>query len=243
MKNILVISFVITIGTLAKAHAYESILFLGDSHSYGRYGETLDQYFRKNASKVTSIASCGSSPSTWVNVKSNFKSTNCGYWKKDRAEGEVRVKSQKLESFESHLQKTNADLVVISLGTNILASPGNIQSELKNIEAMILQAKKQGADCVWVGPPDLRRNPFKANLEKGIEAIKTVVEKNKCRFVDSTKLTKYPSGKTDGIHYGPSDSKKWGESVQNEFEKNAYLKSIPQPNAVPAPRTNGTGVK
>lgn len=202
---------------LELARAHERVLFLGDSHSYGVYGTVIDGYFRKTASKVVSIASCGSSPSTWTSVKANFKTTNCGYWRKERSEGEVRVKSQKLESFSTHLDQVKPDLVVLSLGTNILASRSNVESELKSIDLMMEQVKKTGADCIWIGPPDLAKSPFKDNLKYGIEKIKSQVEKYSCRYIDSSKITSYPSGKSDGIHYGPADSRKWGESVTQQI--------------------------
>lgn len=189
------------------------VLIIGDSHSYGPFGEVLDAHYRKQGMSVSSYASCGSSPSTWVKTSSNFKSTNCGFWSKDSAGREVRVQSHKLPSMTEAINKVNPQLTVVSLGTNILASPANITQELKFVDQMISKIKEKGSECVWIGPPDLSKNPFKANLAVGVGKIKKVVEDEGCKFIDSRSYTKYPAGKSDGIHYGPKDSRQWGVSI------------------------------
>lgn len=204
--------FLVFLTTLA-GFAQGRVLIIGDSHSYGPLGEVLDSHYRKQGNAVSSYASCGSSPSTWVKTSQNFKSTNCGFWSKDSAGKEIRVKSHKLPSMADALSKANPQLTVVSLGTNILASPANINQELKFIEQMISSIKAKGSACVWIGPPDLSKNPFKANLAAGASAIKKTVEAKGCKFIDSRSYTKYPAGKSDGIHYGAGDSRKWGVAV------------------------------
>lgn len=202
----------------AAENSFERVLLLGDSHAYGKYGEVLDAHFRKSAKQVTSFSSCGSSPSTWMTTSANFKSTNCGFWQKNSADREIRVKSHKLPSFDQEVQKLQPQLTVITLGTNILGSTGNISSEKKHIEAMMKSIRAEGSECVWVGPPDLAKDPFKKNLSQGIETLKVLAQENKCQFVDSTSVTKYPTGKSDGIHYGPKDSAAWGKAVVEKIE-------------------------
>jgi len=202
----------------ASEGAVSKVLFVGDSHSYGNFGKVLDKYLRTRAPKVLSISSCGSSPSTWTTDKGNFKTTNCGYWRRQSVDKEIRVKSHQMNSFSEEFDTLKPDVTVISLGTNILASEGNIQREKVHIEKMIQHARKGGSQCVWIGPPDLARDPFKKNLLKGIAEIKTIVEKNDCIYIDSARLTKYPQGNSDGIHYGPQDATKWGEAVQKALD-------------------------
>ncbi|MBV2167624.1 MAG: SGNH/GDSL hydrolase family protein [Bdellovibrio sp.] len=209
--------------TFSSAHAasegsVSKVLFVGDSHSYGNFGKVLDKYLRTRASDVLSISSCGSSPSTWTTDKGNFKTTNCGYWRRSAIDKEIRVKSHQMNSFSQEFDTLKPDVTVISLGTNILASEGDIQREKKHIEKMIQYARKGGSQCVWIGPPDLARDPYKKNLPKGIAEIKAVVEKNDCIYIDSARLIKYPQGSSDGIHYGPQDATKWGEAVQKALD-------------------------
>lgn len=194
-------------------------LFIGDSNSYGKFGGEVDTYLRMVSQNVTSMASCGSSPSTWMAQDSKFKSTNCGYWRKDLKGQETRVKEHKIDSFPSEMGKLHPDLTVIALGTNVLASTGNIESELKSIRSMLDVVKKSHSECIWVGPPALGKNPFKANLAQGVVKIKDAVEKAGCAYIDSSKLTTYAQGKGDGIHYGPKDSAKWGRDVVGQMQK------------------------
>ncbi len=205
--------------TGSSAFAFNTV-FVGDSHSYGKFGEEIDRYLRSVSKNVTSIASCGSSPSTWMAEKgSKFKSTNCGYWKKDTKSQETRVQEHQVDSFAQELGNLHPDLTVIALGTNILGSPTNITSEKRHIQAMLETVKKNNSECIWIGPPDEGNKNLKANLSAGVKAIKALVEKNDCAFIDSSTLTKYPVGKGDGIHYGPQDSADWGKKVVAKMEK------------------------
>ncbi|WP_413560513.1 SGNH/GDSL hydrolase family protein [Bdellovibrio sp. HCB209] len=218
MKNVIALLILISGST---SLAFNTV-FVGDSHSYGKFGEEVDKYLRSVSTNVTSVASCGSSPSTWMAEGGKYKTTNCGYWRKDIKGQEKRVKSQAIDSFPNDVKLLHPDLTVIALGTNILASPTNIKSELKSIQAMVDTVKKSNSECIWIGPPSLGKDPFKKNLSQGIAEIKSVVEKGGCAYVDSAKLTQYPSGNADGIHYGPKDSSAWGQSVVKE------IKELPQ---------------
>lgn len=203
----------------AFADSSKNILIVGDSHSYGPYGAVLDNFYRNQGHKVSSYASCGSSPSTWARSSSNFQQTNCGYWSKSPSGKETRVNSHKLPSFQEALNQSQPDLTIISLGTNALSSPQNIQNEVRQAERLMDSIKKANSECVWIGPPDNDKKPFSTNLAQGVVAFRAAAEKNGCKFIDSTKYTKYPKGKSDGIHYGPKDSKAWGEGVVKELAK------------------------
>ncbi|MBO9667413.1 MAG: SGNH/GDSL hydrolase family protein [Bdellovibrio sp.] len=194
------------------------VLFIGDSHSYGKFGEEVDKYLRTISTDVTSMASCGSSPSTWMASSDNYQSTNCGYWQRDSKGRDTRVKKHKVNSFPEELQRLEPDFTVVALGTNILGSKENIQRELPIVQQMLNEIAKSKSQCVWVGPPDLAKNPFKANLAEGNKALKKLVQKNNCIYVDSTTLTKYQEGTSDGLHYGPKDSAKWGIAVAKKIE-------------------------
>ena len=219
---------------------FDNILFVGDSHSYGNFGSTMDAYLRTIGTKVTSVASCGSSPSNWISSNDRYKKTVCGYWRKDSAGKEIRVKSHAISPLPEELKKTQADLTVVALGTNALSSPQNIAQEKGAIEKMLNQIQEAKSRCIWVGPPDAAKQPFKKNLEQGVKEIRALVEKRGCLFIDSSKITQYPANKSDGIHYGPKEATEWGKKVTGEIDKS--LSTLTQNSAPPlmmAPKASG----
>lgn len=220
-KPVFSLSFVIFVTTLSAqggSARFENTLFIGDSHSYGAFGKSVDAYLRSISTNVTSIASCGSSPSNWMRTQAAYQKTVCGYWRKDSANKEIRVKDHNISPFPEELKNIKPDLTVIALGTNILASPANIQREKAAAEKMLSQVAQSGSQCVWVGPPDAEKQPFKKNLSAGVSELRTLAEKYNCLFVDSSQMTKYKEGTSDGIHYGNSEAKAWGERVTAELK-------------------------
>ncbi|UYL07535.1 SGNH/GDSL hydrolase family protein [Bdellovibrio sp. SKB1291214] len=193
-------------------------VFVGDSHAYGQFGNEIDSYLRKVSKNVTTIASCGSSPSTWM-AEDTSKATNCGYWRKDVKNKELRVKDHMGDSFAKEVKALHPDLTVIALGTNMLGSPSTVQNEKQYIKAMLDTVKKNNSECIWIGPPAASKDPYKLNLAQGVKEIKELAEKSDCAFIDSTTLTQNPSGQSDGIHFSDQDSKKWGAKVVAKMRK------------------------
>lgn len=223
----LVLSFVICFSALSaqgESTRFENTLFIGDSHSYGAFGKTVDGYLRTISTNVTSIASCGSSPSNWMRTKDNYQKTVCGYWRKDSASKETRVKDHNINPFPEEFKAINPDLTVIALGTNILSSPANIQREKAAAEKMLIQISQTNSQCIWVGPPDADKQPFKKNLAAGVAELRSLAEKYNCLFIDSSQMTAYKEGSSDGIHYGNNEARAWGDRVTADIKKR--LKSL-----------------
>lgn len=223
----------------------------------GEYGKVLDSYFRSLikkdsvAPKVTSVSVCGSSPSNWMANTEQLKKTNCGYWRKSQLNGEVRKTTHPYFSFENEFSKAKPDLVVFTLGTNMLVDMTTLGDEITKIGLLTKKVIENQAQCVWVGPPDTLKPNLKPHLKPTISAIEEVVKKNGCHFIDSTKITVYPDIKavtkkgnkgvsnTDGIHYTPNGSTQWGSKVV-EIIKTLPLVSntkgtIAAPTVVPNP--------
>ena len=171
LTGFILILFCVQIG-FASEKNYQSILFVGDSHSYGPFGTVVDQALREQSEKVVSIASCGASASTWLEKSNNFKSTNCGYWKKTDVQKEIRTQSHQLNSLNSELTSVRPQVTVIALGTNMLGDVNGFRSELKAVEKLISQVQQSGSRCIWIGPPDLSKNPFKQNLNTLLLSMK-----------------------------------------------------------------------
>lgn len=202
---------------ITNAAAENSVLFIGDSHSYGQFGIVIDETLRAYTDKVTSIASCGSSPSTWVSEKSGFQATNCGYWKKKNSTQEVRTKTHELNSLDKELDLIAPRLTVIALGTNILASPQDIDRELKSVALIMQKLKEHKSACIWIGPPNLNKDPFKHNLDLGVKKISELLQQSDCHFIDSRALTAALTNDSGGIHYGPQASREWGEKTAQQL--------------------------
>jgi hypothetical protein len=216
MKKYVINIIILFIGSQGLAF---NTVFVGDSHTYGKFGGEVDAYLRSVSKNVTTIASCGSSPSTWAGEDTTNKATTCGYWRKDIKSKELRVDTHPADSFAKEVKALHPDLTVIALGTNMLGSPSNIQNEKQYIQVMLETVKKNNSECIWIGPPAAGVNPYKLNLAQGVKEIKELTEKSGCAFIDSTALTKYPAGKSDGVHLSPQDSKQWGSKVVAKIEK------------------------
>ena len=213
---------------------YSTALFVGDSHSYGAFGQEIDKILRQYADKVVSVASCGASASTWLEKSDNFKSTNCGYWKKTSPQKEIRTASHQLNSLKSEISELKPQVTVIALGTNMLGDVQGFHSELKAVDKLIQQVQQAGSRCLWIGPPDVSKNPFKKNLDELNLELKKYVEKRNCTYLSSTGLTKYNFTKSDGIHYPPMESKRWGEQISAQIRSLLDSGVVSQPKKGPA---------
>lgn len=197
--------------------AAETILYIGDSHSYGKLGTVIDKNLSKNANHVIMEASCGASASTWLG-NSGFVKTVCGFWKKDGNE-EIRSVKHLMPKFSEELSKYHPDVVVIELGTNMASSEKPLRSK-SSIEQMMKEIKDTGATCIWIGPPDANSKIVtKEKLKIVNDLIKDLSDKNDCHFIDSLKMTKFPKDSKEGIHYPPKLSAEWGEKISAEILK------------------------
>jgi hypothetical protein len=85
---------------------------------------------------------------------------------------------------------------------------------------MLKKVDSAKSKCIWIGPPDLRYiKGVTSYLNEGIQQIKSMVEKNKCAFIDSKKLTTYPPKLKGGIHYDKKSGTLWGQKVNVEISK------------------------
>ena len=194
-----------------------TILYIGDSHSYGKFGGAIDKNLSTISDHVILEASCGSTPNTWLG-KSGFEKTVCGFWKKDGVE-EIRSVNHQVPKFSGELEKYRPQVVVVQLGTNIAAGskPENSSS---SVTEMMKQIKDANAICIWIGPPDANSKVVtKAKLKIVNDMLINLSAKNNCHYIDSLKLTVFPKSSSEGIHYPADLSKAWGEKVSSAILK------------------------
>lgn len=208
--------FLLTLLTFAIAQAGEitknpTILYVSDSHSYGKLGTVIEKNLSKISEHVIMESSCGSTANTWLG-KSGFEKTVCGFWKKDGAD-EVRSVNHQMPKFSSEIEKYQPRVVIVQLGTNMAASSKPINSKA-SIAEMMNEINMENALCIWIGPPDANSKIVtKDKLAVVNKLIFELAAKNNCHFIDSLKLTKFPADSSEGIHYPPKLSAQWGEKL------------------------------
>ena len=171
-----------------------NLLIIGDSHSAGTFGQTLDGLFRKDSTnQVRTVASCGSIIHWWY----HGQPTTCGFLSIDESGKKVQVPRSSTPAITNILETKKPELAIIELGANYVR--GYSEATLRNDVARLLSdLRKTGTECVWIGPPQMRR--FESELRHWVPLLKSLVEKS-CLWIDSRELTAYPASGGDGVHY------------------------------------------
>jgi hypothetical protein len=195
----------------------EPILYIGDSISYGKFGQTIDESLRGVSAHVLSEASCGSTPATWMTTPGqaghSYAKTVCGFWRK--GDTEERSKEHLTPKIEEELSTEHPRVTVIQLGTNIAAS-SNPAAQRATVRHMMQEIRASGSQCVWIGPPDA--NSTVVTREKlGVtnEMIRSEALSAGCTFIDTLSFTRFPPGPGDGIHPSPHLAEQWADDVIN----------------------------
>lgn len=220
MKNLILLTSLLSFNLLADEVPAEpikeglknpTILYIGDSHSYGKLGTTVLQNLSTISDHVIMESSCGSTAYTWLG-KTGYEKTVCGFWKKDGAE-EVRSVEHQTPKYSDELAKYRPQVAIIQLGTNMAAAK-NPETARASIDQLMKQAKESGAKCIWVGPPDANHKVVtKDKLKIVNDLLIELSNANGCDYIDSLQLTSFPKDSKEGLHYPPSLSKEWGEKI------------------------------
>src|SRR5262249_41858632 len=132
-----------------------------------------------------------------------FKAQGIAYWSESwTSEGLKNASSD--GKIEKALGAHKADLVLLNLGTNNLASPSpQVLGPL--VESIV--KKISGQPCIWIGPPHL---PSAGKLENPV--VKVIADHAApCRFFDSLpfELALQP----DNIHPNGKGAQVWAENL------------------------------
>lgn len=210
---------------LSTASAYaERILVIGDSHTAGTFGHTLDRELRKyDSTSVQTYGSCGSIISWWY----TGHATTCGYWSSDIAGNSTTELKHETPKVLSLIANAKPELIVIALGSNYARGYGSAQTQ-SEIRKLLSDVKATGARCAWIGPPDMRR--FRAELPSLVSLIQKEVSST-CLYLDSRNYTTYSETGGDGIHYETPElrkiSQKWAEAVTARIQAAGLLSTRP----------------
>ena len=211
------------------------VLYLGDSLSMGAFGRTFDETMRDKKLKVFTHVAGGASPYYWLR---RYEPISCsiGYWEKtpekERRVGYIRA----VPKVEDLLEKYDPNIVVVQTGVNLYATlrsrRRSKEDNVKLVEVLISDmcaaVKTKGATSYWITPPDSHKKRFPEDLQVELTGLmKRVVSDHGGKVFESRKVTEwsmpYPS-KSDGIHYGPVESRAWASKVAVDFA--AYIDKL-----------------
>lgn len=198
----------------------DRVLHIGDSHTVGIYGHEMDKLLRSSGAQVETYGSAGSSPSWWF----SGQTTHSGFYSKD-AEGHVDQPANwrsphATPKFPDLVQKFQPNVIVISLGANLIHASGKtIETQ---VEKMAQAAKASGARLIWIGPPDGRESKKPTSRQNELYAHLQKIASQYGDFIDSRPLTEYPAHGGDGLHYwgkeGGAIARSWAHAVYEQIQ-------------------------
>lgn len=193
----------------------QSLLFIGDSHSVGPFGEALNKSLRSLPLSVSSYAYCGSIANDWYKEKGI---TQCGYLEIDSDGKKSAGQSGSVPKFQNLLLKHRPQIVVVELSTNYFGYENEtfIINDMRRMGRDIINS---GAKCFWIGMPTTRKlAPHHARLSRLTKAAISDL----CTYFDSFPVTSYPATGGDGIHFyfpgGREIANDWATSFFKSFQ-------------------------
>jgi hypothetical protein len=182
-----------------------TVLFLGDSHSVGPFGQAFDQHLRDDGHAVATFASCGSIPKWWM----TGQRTTCGYFSRDLKGHKTQLNQGPTPLLSNLLQEIRPQIVVMEFGGNYAHMPSDT-FVINDIRNFIGKIKASGSKCFYITNPDTRKN--RHHIPRLLALIKEAVG-NECPIFESHLVTRYPETGGDGIHYwntlGTPIAKSW----------------------------------
>jgi hypothetical protein len=206
-------------------------LIIGDSLSFGPFGEEFEELMRSHLGKgeVALVASCGSSPENWLSKTPVFV-TKCGYrvstpteaHKEDFQDNGRKPRPIRTPKIRAILSQYLPETVFIQQGTNWLdqlpdeaGSGGDVARKLVSDFISEVRERAPAARIIWILPPESSRYSSKAkdSVERWI--LRSAEEKG-FEATRSREMTgPYERGKTgsDGIHYSKEAAGSWARLV------------------------------
>lgn len=201
-------------------HVKSQTLIITDSHGEGAFGSEIIKLLEARNENLSMYSVGGSRPKDWL-LGLNQK---WGYFEYHTGKKPIRYQFPSTPFVKNLLAQIRPHRIIIELGTNLIWQPVT-NLEIKEIKDLIKLTHEFGAECIWVGPPDL--NPGKDIYENRLlqihQILKDVTKKENCQLVPSWELTHYPENHGDGIHYdsiplnGQQLAKQWAMDVVNQI--------------------------
>lgn len=176
----------------------KSTLVITDSHGEGAFGAELVKNLEAVKNNVYLYAVGGSSAADWdLGLPQPW-----GFWEYQTGSINRRGSKPVTPLLKDLIKKFNPDRVIIELGTNLIWRPIS-SKDSEHIQNLIQSVRESGAECFWIGLPDLRRKSSEQqNREVEIQQLlEKEVEGSYCQLIYSWRFTLYPESGGDGIHY------------------------------------------
>jgi hypothetical protein len=175
------------------------VLHIGDSHTCGVYGKSMDALMRETGASVRTYGVSGSSPAWWLKGTTG----KSGYFSKDENGRIDQPADWRTPRATPDLQKLikefRPSVVMFSLGANLVGA--SAESVRAQVESVCRIAQQAGCKIVWVAPPKGRSDTNNPQLrQKLYENLRLAAEKYGT-FIDSRDFTEYPQSGGDGVHY------------------------------------------
>ena len=197
---------------------YSKILFIGDSHGVGLFGQKFDSLLRSEESSVITHTSCGAI-GKWFRTG---QKTHCGYFFKDENGITKSGKSTNTPIIDQTLEQFKPDIVIIEMSGNYTQQKDEFA--IKDIDELVSLVIEKEAKCFWIGAPSTRDNLRTPRLYR---LIKDGV-KERCPIFNSSEVTTYPSNPNlDGVHYwgkeGKIQAENWAQKAYEWLKKDSSL--------------------
>jgi hypothetical protein len=196
----------------------EKVLLIGASHTKGYYGQKLYALFNEAGYNTELYARGGSGPLHWI------EGSNANWFVNEEVGTHIDEQGQHSElpgaipeQYFSALKDTyEPSIIVISLGTNIIAYSGT--AKIREDTQRLSQKASQNAQCFWVGPPITTREDLAPKLSAAIQEIQMAAESYGCSFINAEPYSS-PSGLTsDEIHFRKTVGEEIAVGVFNEMQ-------------------------
>lgn len=203
-----------------------SILLIGDSHTVGTFGKTLDTLLRAVPnSAVHTVGSCGMSPDAFL----RGYETPCGYLEYDWELRETSATKHPTPLIGALLERLKPGTVIVALGANqintAMTNPAKARADIETLSQAIASS---GARCVWVGPPNGRNKPL--DKETNLYTILMEATAGRCELFDSRvgklpylsydAISREAGIAGDGAHYDALGAK--GRAALRRFALDVY---------------------
>lgn len=214
------------------------LLYLGDSHSLGAFGERLDQRLREAGHQLHWIVASGSSPYTWLEGAAPRNGAGA-YWEKTDAHEQRHEQWPDSPQLKSLLKQDRPQVVIVQTGGQLYAllrtkreTPERTLARIRGqLSEMCRQIAESGATGYWILPPRSHEARYEEALQTQLATLmKEVVGEWGGTCYESLEVTQYPGDypAMDGIHYPPGEARQWAEGVLAHLQ-HALPRDRPRP--------------